>query len=107
MYKGLEKQNEDLYETWRKDVENDPEVGGEKLKESSEFAHRALKHFAPPELLEFFKNSPFGNNPNVVKTFAKIGRAMASDKLIQAGEGAFAPKSHADVLYGSSDKTES
>lgn len=44
-------------------------------------AARAARYFGGPELIEFLNQSGVGNNPELVRTFAKIGSMMTEDSL--------------------------
>jgi len=78
----LEKQREE----WVKAVTEDKEIGGPALKQSIAFAQRGLEKFASPELRQYLEDTGLGNNPHLVKLFAKVGRAMAEDRFAGMGQ---------------------
>jgi len=88
-------------DSWQQEVKADKEFGGEKLPETLEDCKRALGRFADPEFAKLLGEIPMGNYPGLVKTFARIGRAMKEDKLVTSTGGpAPIPKRAADLLYG-------
>jgi hypothetical protein len=96
-------------ETWVTDVKADKEVGGEALQGSLQAAQRAMTKFASPELkalLEYPsadnpKGMGLGNHPELVRVFARIGKAMADDSFVNSSTNASGQgKSAAEILYG-------
>lgn len=59
---------------------------GDKFDENMNYARLALRDFGNPKLMEALESSGFGSHPEVVKTFANIGRALADDKA-RTGNG--------------------
>ena len=81
---------------WVEDIKKDTELGGPVFKESIENAHRAFQRFGSDEFKEHLDKSGLGNHPEVIRTFSRIGKAMANDKFIN-GEVSSAKK---DVSLG-------
>ena len=96
----LDRRHNELSESWIQECKDDEEIGGDKFSESVDNARKALKKFAPPELLVDLNKTKFGNNPNVIKTFARIGKAMSPDELIKPGVNSGGERSLEDVFYG-------
>jgi len=99
----------DMLEGWAGTIKADKEIGGDNLKPSLVLAEKALAKFGTPELnalLNFrSEKNPngfgLGNNPELVRVFARIGKAMAEDKLhTSGGNTSGEKKSAAEVLYG-------
>lgn len=87
---------------WLKQAQVDPEIGGEKLGETSELSRRALETFdTDGKLRKELERFGYGNHPEVLRFTAKIGRMISEDKSVRGG---FAPigekKSTAEILYG-------
>lgn len=97
-----EQQFEQMREQWFKQVEGDKELGGDNLKATAEMARRALDKFAPDSLKKFFAESPYGNHPDVIRMFSKIGKAMQDDKIVLAGTQSPPSLSPVDVMYDNS-----
>lgn len=78
----------------------DPEIGGEKAKESFETAKRVVDRYASPEFKKVVNETGLGNHPELIRLLARVGKAMGNDKLVVASAQAAAqPKSIADVFY--------
>lgn len=86
---------------WVDAVMDDKEIGGPDFNKNVEYAHRALEKFASVELKEALKTTGFGNHPELVRVFSRIGKAMADDTFVRGGSGnAQQKKSMEDVFYG-------
>jgi hypothetical protein len=71
---------------WVDDVKADKELGGANLDTSVRHAQTALNKFGTPELLAQMDATGMGNHPELVRVFARIGKAMAEDNFIQSGK---------------------
>lgn len=89
---------------WVNEVQADKELGGERYAQNIENAKRALDQFASPNLRKQLNETGLGNHPELVRVFARIGKAMADDTIIVPGRQAGEQKSAAEVLYGSAKK---
>lgn len=69
-------------EQWAADVKADKDIGGDKLPANLGAAQRAIDQFGTPELKEYLNGTGLGNNPELVKAFVKIGKAMSEDTVI-------------------------
>lgn len=86
---------------WVDLIKNDPELGGDKYKQTVVEASRAFKATASPELQEIIRKSGLGNHPEYVRQMAKIGRMMAEDTVIPGRSGAVPQaKTTAEAWYG-------
>lgn len=92
---------------WKTAVESDKEIGGPALTESVEFAKRALDKFASPTLKQQLNETGLGNHPELVRAFARIGKAMGDDKLVLPGSRENPSRSFESILYGDSTSRES
>lgn len=70
---------------WKDAVMADKELGGEAFKENVEIAKRAVDRFATPEFKEMLNKTRFGDHPEVVRMFVRIGKAMQNDKMVLGG----------------------
>jgi len=89
----------DLRENWVNEIKADKEFGGAKFKDTLEQANRALKRFGSSELIKFL-NQGWGDNPELVKAFARIDRATSEDKVEDGTPPKQTANSAAEVLYG-------
>ncbi|HAT3957236.1 TPA: peptidase [Citrobacter freundii] len=85
-------------EQWAADVKADKEIGGDNLTGNLSAAQRALAQFGTPELKEYLEGTGLGNHPELVKAFAKVGKAMSEDGMVTGKESG--QRSAAEVLYG-------
>lgn len=92
-------------ETWRTQATADKEIGGDALPKNVELAHRALKHFGGDALMQELETTGYGNHPEVVRVFARIGKAMGEDKFVAGGSAVTAKKSMAETFYPTTTKT--
>jgi len=72
-------------ESWKTQVLADKEIGGDNLPVSVEMAKRALTKFGGETLTKMLDDTGFGNHPEVIRAFARIGKAMAEDKIVSSG----------------------
>lgn len=86
---------------WIDEAKADAEIGGDKFEESAEMAKRVAKRFGSEKFFEFLNNpkNPYGNHPELIRTFARIGRAMEPEKLVMPGAKPVAERNLADVIY--------
>lgn len=71
-----------LVETWVEQVKTDKEFGGDKLNENLAVARKALETFGTPELRDVLNSTGFGNHPEVIRAFYKMGKAVSEDKFV-------------------------
>jgi ribosome-binding protein aMBF1 (putative translation factor) len=91
---------------WVEQSTKDPEIGGQHLTENVELAKRVVDKFGSEALKEELRNTRFGDHPEVVRIFAKIGRAMGDDKTVHASAHVTEKKSLAERIYSKHSKKE-
>ena len=85
---------------WADAVRNDKEMGGANFDATVNTAKKALDRFGTPELKTLMDTSGFGNHPEIVRAFHRIGLAIADDKFVNAPSGGgTSGKSAASVLF--------
>lgn len=92
--------------TWVDEIKSDSELGGEKFSENVEHARRVMAKFSSEELKGMLEESGLGNHPEVVRLFARVGKAMASDTFeggVKDSATHKPPKSMAERLYGNTN----
>lgn len=72
---------------WLGAVKSDPEIGGANLDTSVKHAQSAIARFGSPELKSFLDLSGAGSHPELVRAFARIGKAMAEDVIVTGTTG--------------------
>lgn len=80
----------EIHDGWLKAAQTDKEIGGDSFKENVELAHRVLEKFGTKEFNQMLNDSNYGNHPEVIRIFARLGKQMASDEAVfgsdQGGE---------------------
>lgn len=89
---------------WVKQISLDKELGGENFNKSAELAKRVVQKFGSEELKKILRDSYFGNHPEVIRIFSRIGKAMSADELVLSGEIPARKKTTAELLYGENAK---
>lgn len=90
-------------EEWAGASKADAEFGGDKLPESLGLAKKAMEQFATPALRTLLDDSGFGNHPEVIRMFFRVGKAVGDDGFVKGGAGV-AKKSAAEILYSSKEE---
>lgn len=73
-------------EAWVSDIKADKEIGGANFDTSVRHAQAAAKKFGSPEFLAALDATGMGSHPELVRVFARIGKAMAEDTFVQPGK---------------------
>lgn len=102
---------------WAEATKADEEIGGkgdEKILSANlALAAKARDAFATPELLKLLapfdpqtnpNGSGFGNHPEVVRLFTRLGKSISEDNKLVTGQGAQTQQSAATKLYGNTTK---
>lgn len=87
-------------EAWVNDIREDKELGGENFEKSVELASRVFKKYAEPEFVQALQESGWGNHPELVRVFTRIGKAMANDEKVDGRQHGSQPKTYEEVFYG-------
>lgn len=98
-FKSMQEQFEAQRQDWVREIKSDKEFGGEKFSASVADAKKALAQFdADGSVRTMLDATGYGDNPAVIRLFARIGRALGEDKMI-GGRGTGSEKSLAERLY--------
>jgi len=97
----LQNEHRQATEQWREDVKSDKEIGGDNYKRSVEYAKRAVKKYGTDKLMEDLDSTGYGNHPEVVRVFARIGKAMEEADEVKSGQNSRGEKSVAEQFYPS------
>jgi predicted DNA-binding protein (UPF0251 family) len=73
-------------EAWVGEIKADKEIGGTNFDSSVRHAQAAAKKFGSPEFLAALDATGMGSHPELVRVFARIGKAMAEDTFVQPGK---------------------
>ncbi len=84
---------------WLDDAKADKEIGGREWNGTLRYANAFVNKFGSEGLREVMEQVGLGNHPEVLRAFAKAGRAISDDE-IESGKGpAAAPKTAAELIY--------
>lgn len=89
---------------WLEASRSDKTYGGERFSEFSEYATQAIEKFGGDDLKKIMNETGFGNHPVVFRTFAKIGKALQSDKIVRGKNIDQKSRSVAELFYPNQNK---
>lgn len=76
-----------ISQQWVEASKSDPEFGGEGLSANLAHAKKAMDTFATDELRKLLNDSHLGNNPEVIRLFVRVGKAIGEDGFVRSGAG--------------------
>ena len=100
---ALQTAHAEQMQQWQDELKNDTEFGGANYDTNVKLAQKAVQTLNMPELVEALNQTGMGNHPAFVKAFAQIGKSVSEDGFV-LGNQSTAPKSAADVMYGTENK---
>lgn len=89
---------EDTQKEWQAEIKKDPEIGGAKYEENIGYAAKALDAFGGPKLREALSFTGAGNNPEIVRAFVRVGKAMSEGGFV-GGRASNTLQSEAAKMY--------
>lgn len=84
--KAIEAHNTQV-KAWAAEAKADKEFGGPKFAENMGAARKAFTEFGSERALQIFDTYGLGNNPEVLRMFVRIGKAMGEGGTILGGDG--------------------
>lgn len=84
---------------WEKSFSDDKEIGGENANLSIRYAQKALNEFGSEDFKKELEKTKFGSHPEVIRVFARIGKAISDDNFVQAKQPNKEPKFMHNVFY--------
>jgi len=91
-------------EQWAKDVQNDPEIGGQNLAPTMGKIGQLLDTYGTAELRQAFDLTGAGNNPHVVRFMSKVANVLTESGFISANLAPTGDRSAAETLYPNQGK---
>lgn len=85
-------------QAWVDELKNDAEFGGQAFEETVTAATKAIEQFGTPGLKEALESTGMGNHPELVRTFAQIGKAIGEDKIHMGGQS-HGQRGAIEILY--------
>jgi hypothetical protein len=101
----VQEQNETIktkMDSWVNEIKADKEIGGDAYDQTLSAAKRAVSRFATPEFIQSLNETGLGNHPELVRVFARIGKAMSDDHSVFPGAQSGGKKSIEDIFYPNS-----
>lgn len=94
-------------EAWDKDLRNDKDFGGANFDNNVQYSVAGLNHFDKDGVIgKMLQETGYGNNPDVVKFFNRIGKELGDDKLLSGSIGNHPAKALEDQLFVNTPKYE-
>lgn len=88
---------------WKEASRADPEIGGENFNRTAELSRRVVDKFGNDAFRKLLNETGFGNYPEVLRFFSKVGSAFSEDQLRPGSPSAGgATKSREDILFANS-----
>lgn len=84
---------------WVDELKNDAVFGGKNLGETVERANRTLRTFGDEEITGLLKSTGYGNNPAIIRMFAKIDKRLGEDKSVDGQPGVVGEKDPYDEMF--------
>lgn len=107
--KYMEKQQSDYVELtkkWIDEVRSDKEMGGTNLADTKLYFSRAMDTISSPALKKILDDTGYGNHPELVRAFARLGKRISPDVMVQAPKSPAAAKSFEETFYGSTSEKQ-
>lgn len=84
---------------WLEDVKSDKEIGGEALSKNVEMAKRVVERFGSEQFRKDLEATGFGNHPELIRVFSRIGRAMSDDTFVHPSFSGAGKRSMEEIFY--------
>lgn len=94
----------DMQQEWRTSTQSDKEIGGPAFDQSLASAKKFLGAYGTNELIEALDATGMGNHPELIRAFARAGKAMSEDTLSIGGISQ-SERSPEDILYPNQNAT--
>lgn len=88
-----------MRETWLNESMSNKEFGGDKFDESVGIAREAIEKVGSPELKTLLEESGFGNHPELIGAFYRMGKLMKEDVPGGESHATSTERSRVDILY--------
>lgn len=85
---------------WRNTAQADKEIGGENFNRNVELAKRVVDRFGSEQFKKALNETGFGNHPELLRTFIRIGQRMGDDTLVVPSATSTRSRPIEDLFYG-------
>lgn len=72
---------------WIAQIKSDPEIGGDHYNDTKSNIGRVMSRFGTPALRQYLNESQDGYNPELVRFFNNVGKALAEDTFVNGNGG--------------------
>lgn len=86
-------------QSWQTEIQNDPELGGDKLPTTVANIARVMDRFATPEVRDILNQTGLGNNPHLVRFMNAVGKQFAEGGVVPGGRPSSSATSLEKRLY--------
>lgn len=86
---------------WRATAQADKEIGGDGFNRNVELAKRVVDKFGSEAFRKALNETGFGNHPELLRTFVRIGQRMGDDTLVVSSATSTKVRPMEDLFYGS------
>lgn len=88
-------------QAWAEEAQNDKEIGGAAFNENVQLAKRLVDRFGSERLKQEMNRLGYGNHPEWIRLFSKIGKHFVDDKAVFPGSSGSGKvdKSLEEILY--------
>jgi hypothetical protein len=97
---AMKQQRTQVQQQWMESIQSDKELGGNAFEATKLNLTKAVNHFFAPSVRELFNKTGLGNHPDLVRGFARIGKALSEDSIAGTSDGPTAEQSE-DALIKS------
>ena len=108
--KFVQKSADAALENWNKHMETvladakaDKEIGGQGWDQNLGLAKKAITAFGTPALQEYLNTAEAGSHKEIIRFFAKVGKAVSEDGFVPGAAAAAKPKDAASLIYTNSN----
>ena len=88
-----------VHEKWLAEVKADPVIGGDKSTGVQQVIAKAFETYGTPGLKAALNLTGVGNNPDVIRTFYNMAKALTEGNHVSGAPATSIPKSAAQTLY--------
>lgn len=92
-------EHEKTVSQWAEQAKTDSEYGGQNFTKNVELARRALEKFATPQFIKELDSTGYGNHPEIIRIFTRMGKMLAEDKIVNPSAAAVGTKNLEDIFY--------
>lgn len=90
----------EIREGWIEAAKKDKDIGGDNFKGNLEKANRVIEKYGSEAFRKALNETGFGDHPEVIRIFSKLGGLMANDEVVLSKGKAVSNQSIESKFYG-------